>query len=234
MPEKTCSLPEKKPDTWKTKVLWFLRILLFSSAILNIFLLGQPLFGSIVLVALAILYAPGLFTRNRICLFPLEIEILLLIVVFFELIIGDAASAYSRVTLYDKFMHTLVGFIIGLIGMILIYTAYAYGHLKASLPVMFLIILFITLGLGAMLEMVEYFYDQILYPFIGTYLPTGLTQGSPLSPPLEDTMLDLFFDSIGGIVGAALGVWIIRRDEKKGDTHLIDEIAQLEGIKKEG
>jgi hypothetical protein len=216
---------------WKRILLQVMTIIILVAGIYNT-LFHERFFGILTLIALTILYAPGLFTGNRICVIPLKIRILLLMVMLFELVIGDGLSAYTNVPLYDKFMHTMVPAILGLIGIMFIYTAYAYDYLKARIPVMFIIIVFIVIGFGAVLEMSEYFYDQVLYPLIGTYLPTGLTQGSPIAPPLADTMEDLYFDTFGAIFGAALGVWIIRRSLKKGDKHLLEEIADLEGIKK--
>lgn len=77
----------------------------------------------------------------------MDIEILFLIVVFFELIAVDANSFYSRVPYYDKFMHLLVSFVVGLVGMVIIYTFYALGKLQASTGVMFALIVLITMGL---------------------------------------------------------------------------------------
>jgi len=218
-------------ETWKRRLLWVMRIAILIAGVEQV-LFGEKFFGLLALLALAIVTLPCYFTQHRICMIPVEIEILLLIVVFFEFIVADAHSFYSRVPFYDKFMHYMVSAILGIIGMLFIYTAYAYGHLKASLPVMFALIVFIVMGFGALLEMVEFFYDQVLYQFIGSYLPTGLTQGSLISPPYQDTMYDLYLDTVGGIFGAAVGAWIIRKSEKTGDKHLIDEIAELEGFKK--
>jgi len=180
------------------------------------------------LLALIIILIPRFFTKNKICVVPVDIEILFLIVIFFELIVADAYSFYSLVPYYDKFMHLLVSFIVGLVGMMIIYTFYALGKLQASTGVMFALIVLITMGLGAGLEMAEYFYDQALYPLIGHYLPTGLTQGSLVASPLADTMGDLFIDTLGGVLGAAIGIVLIKSEEKKGKKmEIIDELESL-------
>ncbi len=230
---KTCPPPDfdKTSPPWEKNLMRLITIAILIAGIYNT-LFSERFFGILTLIALAIIYVPGFFTGNRLCVIPVDIRILLLIVVFFELVIGDGLSAYTYVPYYDKFMHSLIPAVLGLIGMMIIYTAYAYGQLKASLKVMFILIVFMVIALGAMLEMSEYFYDQIIYPFINTYLPTGLSQGSPLASGLADTMQDLYVDAFGGIFGAVIGVWIIKREEKKGDKHFIDEIAELEGIKK--
>jgi hypothetical protein len=68
-------------------------------------------------------------------------------------------------------MHTMLPAILGLIGMMIIYTTYALGYLKASLPVMFLLIIFVVMGCGAMLEMSEFFYDHTSIPLLVTFYP---------------------------------------------------------------
>ncbi|NYB52960.1 MAG: hypothetical protein HVN35_10440 [Methanobacteriaceae archaeon] len=227
MDNKSCPIDFSQVPSWKMYLRSFLRIVILINGVYQL-LFGEVFFGFLALLGLSILLAPRFFTKNRVCVVPVDIEILFLIVVFFELIVADAYSFYSRVPYYDKFMHLLISFVVGLVGMMIIYTFYALGKLQASKGVMFSLIVLITMGLGAGLEMGEYFYDQILYPFIGTYLPTGLTQGSMVSPPLADTMEDLFIDTLGGILGAAIGIFLIEREEKKGrELEVIDELEAL-------
>ncbi|MDO5835370.1 MAG: hypothetical protein Q4P17_02585 [Methanobacterium sp.] len=230
MHEKACPLYLKEIPTWKRFLRGFLRIIILINAAYHV-IFGEVFFGFLALIALTILLVPRFFTKNKICVVPVDIEILFLIVIFFELIVADAYSFYSLVPYYDKFMHLLVSFIVGLVGMMIIYTFYALGKLQASTGVMFALIVLITMGLGAGLEMAEYFYDQILYPLIGLYLPTGLTQGSMVASPLADTMEDLFVDTLGGILGAAIGIVLIKREKKKGrELEVLDELETLAGI----
>ena len=53
-----------------------------------------------------------------------------------------------------------------------------------------------TLGVGALWEIVEYGLDSVLH--------RG-AQGSPIMVPLDDTMWDLMLDGAGGALGAILG-----------------------------
>lgn len=227
MHKKSCPFDLSKVPSWKRYLRLFLRIVILINALYQI-ILGEVFFGILAILALVILVAPWFFTKHRICVVPIDIEILFLIVVFFELIVADAYSLYSRVPYYDKFMHLLVSFVVGLVGMVIIYTFYALGKLQASTGVMFALIVLITMGLGAGLEMGEYFYDQVLYPLIGPYLPTGLTQGSMVASPLADTMEDLFVDTMGGILGAAIGIILIKREENEGrELEMLDELEAL-------
>ncbi|MDY9923490.1 hypothetical protein [Methanobacterium sp.] len=190
---------------------------------------AERIFGILILVALAIINTPSFFTGNRIHALPVEIELLLLAMVLFELVGGDALGLYVKLPHYDNFMHFMLPLYIALIGMMLVYTMYYYGRLKASLAEMAILIVIVTIGLGGILEMGEYTYDKYLSQGpIGQITGNTQMQGSPTQDAHDDTMNDLFTDTAGGIVGALLGVLLIRRAEKKGGHwRVADEIENM-------
>lgn len=190
---------------------------------------AERIFGILILVALAIINVPAFITRNRIRALPIEIEIILLAMVLFELVGGDALGLYVKIPHYDNFMHFMLPLYISLIGMMIIYTMYYYGRLKASINDMAILIIVITIGLGGILEMGEYTYDKYLSQGpIGKITGNTQMQGSPTQNSLDDTMNDLFTDTAGGIFGALLGVLLIRRAEKKdGYWKVADEIENM-------
>ncbi|MCK9150613.1 hypothetical protein [Methanobacterium alcaliphilum] len=178
---------------------------------------AERIFGLFILIALAIIHVPSFFTANKIHAIPIEIEILLLLMVLFELVGGDALGLYVKLPHYDNFMHFMLPLYIALIGMMLVYTAYFFGRLKASLSVIAGIIVLLTIGLGGVLEMGEYTYDKYLSKGpLGDITGNTQMQGSPTQDPLDDTMNDLFTDTAGAIVGALIGVLLIKRAERKG------------------
>jgi len=190
---------------------------------------AERIFGILILVALAVINTPAIFTGNRIRALPVEIELLLLAMVLFELVGGDALGLYVKLPHYDNFMHFMLPLYIALIGMMLVYTMYYYGRLKASLAEMAILIVIVTIGLGGILEMGEYTYDKYLSQGpIGQITGNTQMQGSPTQDAHDDTMNDLFTDTAGGIVGALLGVLLIRRAEKKGGHWKVaDEIENM-------
>jgi hypothetical protein len=179
---------------------------------------AERIFGVLILVALAIINAPAFITRNRIRAIPVEIELLLLAMVLFELVGGDALGLYVKLPYYDNFMHFMLPLYLALIGMMVVYTMYYYGRLKMSLAEMAIVIVIVTIGFGGILEMGEYTYDKYLSQGpLGDITGNTQMQGSPTQDAHEDTMNDLFTDTAGGIVGALIGVLLIRRAEKKGE-----------------
>lgn len=190
---------------------------------------AERIFGLFILIALVIINAPAFFTANKIRAIPIEIEILLLFMVLFELVGGDALGLYVKLPHYDNFMHFMLPLYVALIGMMLVYTAYFFGRLKASLSVMAGIIVLLTIGLGGVLEMGEYTYDKYLSQGpLGDITGNTQMQGSPTQDPLDDTMNDLFTDTAGAIVGALIGILLIRRSEKDGGHwQVADEIEKM-------
>ena len=226
------------PDTkdispFERNMLIVLRVfLLFAGIFITIFggINGnERIFGLLILVALAIINAPAFITRHHIRAIPVEIELLLLAMVLFELVGGDALGLYVKIPHYDNFMHFMLPMYIALIGMMLVYTMYYYGKLKASLTTMAVIIVIVTIGFGGILEMGEYTYDKYLSnTIVGEITGNTQMQGSPTQNAIDDTMNDLFTDTLGGIVGALVGVLLIRRAEKRGDHwRVADEIESM-------
>ena len=123
---------------------------------------AERIFGILILIALAIINAPAFFTKGKVRAIPIEIELILLSMVLFELVGGDALGLYVKLPYYDNFMHFMLPLYLALIGMMVIYTMYYYGKIKASYGAMAFIIIMVTLGFGAALEIVEYTYDNYL------------------------------------------------------------------------
>jgi hypothetical protein len=178
---------------------------------------AERIFGVLILISLAIVNAPAFFTKNHIRALPVEIELLLLAMVLFELVGGDALGLYVKLPHYDNFMHFMLPLYMALIGMMILYTMYYFGRLKASLGVMAGLMVIVTIGLGGVLEMGEYTYDKYLSQGpLGEITGNTQMQGSPTQDAHEDTMNDLFTDTAGAIVGALIGVLLIRRSEREG------------------
>ncbi len=203
-------------------VAWSLRIFLILFGIYEIFA-GFPVYGIMILIAVFIILLPSISTRRHIFV-PLELEILFLLIVTLEYVIANSLGFYGRFEYYDKFQHTLVPTITSFIGMLLIYIGYRFGKFKASYLISWGLIVLVTIGLGGIIEVSEYAYDQFIGPATNFYISQGvLTQGSPILDPFTDTMTDLILDIIGALIGATFGLWLLIRHEKQGGPSLLDD-----------
>lgn len=224
---------EKDVNHFERTVLIIMRVFLLIAGIYITIFGGingsERIFGVLILFALLMINAPAFFTRHKIRAIPIEIELLILFMVLFELVGGDALGLYVKLPYYDNFMHFMLPLYVALIGMMAVYTMYYYGRLKASYWEMAILIVIVTIGFGAMLEMGEYTYDTFLSKGpVGQITGNTQMQGSPTQNAIDDTMNDLFTDTLGGIVGAVLGVYFIRRAEKHGGHwRVADEIERM-------
>ncbi len=203
-------------------LLWALRIFVFYQALHQI-LFGERGFGFITLLCFFAITVPKYVTKGVIKRFPVEIELMLFIIVLLQYVIGEAKNFYRDVPYFDKFVHFTIPFLIAVLNYSLFYTMHAIGKLKTSIFNVFLLVVFITLGVGALWEIVEYSTDTFLVePFkIGHRF-----QGSIVESPFYDTMNDLVADFVGGVLGAAFSVFFLLRDRKKGRTkELVNEIS---------
>jgi len=214
--------------THKTSVIiaWILRIFLIFFGIYEI-IFGFSVFGMMIIIAVFLILLPAILTRQHIFI-PLELEILFLMIVLFEYVIADSLGFYAKFDYYDKFQHTMIPAITSFMGMLLVYIGYRLGKFKASYAMAWIIIVLMTIGLGGILEVVEYSYDHFIGPATNFYISRGaLTQGSPILDPFTDTMTDLMVDIVGAIIGATFGVWLLIRHGKKGDKSLLDDEIEL-------
>jgi hypothetical protein len=81
-----------------------------------------------------------------------------------------------------------------------------------------------TLGIGALWEIVEYGSDQLLY---GNIASIQKQQGSPTLDPLDDTMIDLIADLAGGIAGAIFGGLYIRYSHRTRSRRFVEVMQAL-------
>jgi hypothetical protein len=205
---------------------WSLRIFLILFGIYET-LFGFAVFGIMILLAVFLILLPAILTRQHIFI-PIEVEILFLLIVTFEYVIANSLGFYWRFEYYDKFQHALVPTITSFVGMLLVYIGYRFGKFKASYALAWGIIVLVTIGLGGIIEVIEYAYDQFIGPATNFYISRGvLTQGSPILDPFTDTMTDLILDIIGALIGATFGLWLLIRHEKQGGPSLLDDEIEL-------
>lgn len=203
-------------------LLWALRLFVFYQALHQI-ILGEKGFGFITLLCFFAITLPKYATRGIIKRFPVEIELMLFIIVLLQYVIGEAKNFYRDVPYFDKFVHFTIPFLIAVLNYSLFYTMHAIGRLKTGIFNVFLLVVFLTLGVGAMWEIVEYSADTFI---VGPLHIGHRFQGSIVENPFYDTMNDLVADFFGGILGAVFSVFFLLRDKKQGRTkELVNEIS---------
>lgn len=201
-----------------------LRLVTVIAGIYQIFF-GELVIGIYIMIATGAIMLPGLFTRNRIRTVPLELELIFSIMVFIALVVGETLDFYQSIPYYDKFVHFMLPLFIGLTAFLLAYTFHETGGLKMRRVPLLIIVVLVTMGIGAVWEVIEYLYDMLIYPHYHIF---EKLQGSTTETPLVDTMNDLIFDMVGGLFGALLALRYIESESKNNNSRLrrlVHEIA---------
>lgn len=144
----------------------------------------------IILVTLA----PVVLGRRFRVFIPPEFEVLAIVFAFASLFLGEIRGYYVRFWWWDAVLHTASGFLLGILGFLLVHVLNEKEeielHMRPSFVALFAFMF--AVGMGAIWEIFEFGMDQI---FGLNMQKTGLV----------DTMWDLIVDTVGGAVIAVLG-----------------------------
>ena len=161
------------------------------------------IFGCI--LALFVSFIPTILKRNYQITLPLVLEIL----ITFSLLLhvgGGLLGAYN-IPNYDTLTHFISSFLVAFLAFVIIYILHVYwdGLIMDKYAMAFLVVI-TTIAIGVVWEFNEWITDLIF--------KTSEQWG------YEDTLKDLFIDTIAGIVMAIIGVSMIKRgsfDEMTGE-----------------
>ena len=176
---------------------------------------GDALYGGFCFVALVLTLVPAIHARSLDAGVPVEIELMLLWLVVADMTLGNWLGLY-QLRWYDKVLHLSSSVLIALIGFLAIYVTQMTHGIRFRPWLDGIAILLVTLGIGALWEIAEYSVDQLL---------GRQTQGAPTMSPLDDTMIDLVMDGLGGVLGAILGPLYIRISRRS--RSIVQDFAKL-------
>lgn len=150
---------------------------------------------------------PLLLERRFKVFIPAEFKVLAIAFVFAAVFLGEVHGYYTRFWWWDIVLHTSSGFLLGIVGFLLVYvlneTEQIDMHMRPGF-VAFFAFLF-ALGVGTLWEIFEFSMDllfgtQMQKPMLGD--PSGLT----------DTMIDHIVDAIGALIIAILGYGYLKTE----------------------
>jgi len=185
---------EHRITRWEI-VTWGMRFIVLATVPLLLVTRDIPyaLFG---IGGLLLASVPALLARSGRARFPAALELVLLWLIIADLTVGRLGGLYEVWPWYDKALHFTDAFLIAMTAFVVVYLFHFIGHTRPHRRIDGILILLITLGLGALWELGEYGADRVL---------DRATQGSPRMAPLDDTMFDLLLDGAGGVLAAFAG-----------------------------
>lgn len=147
---------------------------------------------------------PLLLRRRFRVIIPPEFEVLAVIFIYASLFLGEVHGYYIRYWWWDALLHTGSGFLLGLMGFLLVHILNEMEnvsvHMKPGFVALFSFMF--AVGMGAIWEIFEFFMDQTF----------GLNMQKS---GLIDTMWDLIVDCAGALVISLLGWTYLKKGESK-------------------
>lgn len=136
---------------------------------------------------------------------PPEFEVLAVVFLFASLFLGEVRGYYLRFWWWDIALHTASGFLLGILGFLLVHVLNETDDLDVHMRPRFvaLFAFMFAVGLGALWEIFEFSMDQ----FFGMDMQKEML-GDPSG--LTDTMWDLIVDTVGAAVISILGFGYLR------------------------
>ncbi len=228
----------------KKRLIWIRRILFYFTLIAAIITLfrfftvddqevrGEMLYNLVMyFITFIIFLAPRILKKGANIIVPTELHVLIAMLAFGALVLGDTQSFYSIYPWWDSFLHFIGGIILSLTGYwiikLIMQEKSEYIYLNKVFTVIFVICF--SLAAGAVWEIWEYSYDEVLGEnsqrhSIVVEDPTLGKQyvGKVGHDALNDTMKDLMLDLGGSIVACTYGTIKINHDEKKQKEDMIE------------
>lgn len=171
--------------------IWVLLAILFVEWLL---LLLDQSWLSLFLVTLIIItvFSPILFRRQLQMEIPVELHFTAVIFVFASFYLGEIQDFYHRVWWWDIALHTSAGFLMGILGFILVFVLNESKRVHVNLTPGFIAFFAFTfaLAIGSIWEIFEFAMDQLFGMNMQKEMlddPSGLT----------DTMWDIIVNALG-------------------------------------
>ncbi|GAB4321081.1 MAG: hypothetical protein Kow0059_15600 [Candidatus Sumerlaeia bacterium] len=161
-----------------------------------------PLFLITLTIFLTLL--PVLVRRRFDVYIPPEFEIAAITFIFAALFLGEIGGYYQRFWWWDVALHTGAGFLLGLVGFLLVYVMNEQEDIAMIMKPGFVAFFSFSfaMALGALWEIFEFAMDG----FFGLNMQKS---------GLRDTMWDLIVDAVGAFVVAAWGYVYLKRPQER-------------------
>lgn len=158
-------------------------------------------FAALVTTGIILLTLFPLVLARRYSVFvPPEFALLAVVFVFASLFLGDVHGYYARFWWWDIALHTGSGFLLGIVGFLLVHILNETTEIGMKMKpgfVAFFALLF-AVGVGVVWEIFEFAADELL----GTNMQKPMLDDAS---GLTDTMWDLIVDTLGALTISVLG-----------------------------
>ena len=177
----------------------FLQVTLLVGAILAVFQ-GRWLAAIATAGIIVVTFLPLILGRRFAVRIPPEFEVLAVVFIYASLFLGEVRGYYVRFWWWDGVLHAGSGFLLGILGFLLVYVLNERDDVDLHMQPRFvaLFAFMFAVGMGAIWEIFEFAMDQSF----------GLNMQKS---GLVDTMWDLIIDTVGAMVISLVGWSYLRK-----------------------
>lgn len=154
-------------------------------------------------------FAPLVLAKQTRIYIPPQLQLLTIAMVFAALFLGEVQNYYTRFWWWDIALHAIAGFLMGILGFLLIYMFNEIEETRQRMRTGFMsfFAFMFALSIGALWEIMEFTLDRLL----GMNLQKAML-GDPSG--LTDTMVDLIVDAIGAAMICIYGYYHLNQPDK--------------------
>jgi len=190
----------------------FLRFTLVLAMIVGLFEQRWSL-SAIILIILFLTFLPLLFERKTKINLPLDFELVIILLLYASLFLGEVGDYYARFWWWDLLLHGFSSVAVGFAGFLILYILYEKNRLEAK-PIWICVFTFtFAVAAGALWEIFEFFMDQAF----GTNMQKS---------GLLDTMWDMMVDGIGALITSFIGYFYLKGKRRGLFRRLMQRFAQ--------
>lgn len=151
-------------------------------------------------VSLAVSEVPSILRRDLRIVLPVELNLWIVLALFLH-VIGGVSGFYDNLPGWDHITHAMSSSLIAALGFVIVAALDKYvDSICLPTPFLALFIVMFTMAMGVSWELMEYVIDEV--------------SGSNMQYSLSDTMVDLLFDLLAGLIVAVCGLYYLRRGSR--------------------
>jgi len=179
------------------------------------FLVKEYTYIPAALVAILISELPSILKKDLRLVLPVELNFWIVLALFVH-VLGSFSGFYDNLPGWDHLTHAMSASLVAALGFVVVVAIDKYAD-SISLPPTFLalFIVMFTMAIGVVWELMEYLVDELT--------------GSLLQYSLEDSMNDMLFDTIGGLLVASAGSYYLTHTSVE---HFVGELRVEEAKQK--
>ncbi|MBI1912620.1 MAG: hypothetical protein HYS21_11545 [Deltaproteobacteria bacterium] len=177
---------------------------------------GEYLFMVVIAFSIVLSLVPSIIQRNYRVTLPFELDLLITLSIFLNTFMGEGLDFYKRIWGWDKALHVYGSAVIALLAFVITYTFHYTRKFRLSIPLIGFFTITFAMAVGGLWEIGEFSVDVLF--------------GKQTQNGLADTMWDMIYDLMGGIIVAIIGMFYVKYSNPETRIKLAKPLGEVFGL----